>query len=81
MTNEDYRPRLSIEITEEQHNALQRLIPWGLKNQVFSTIIDQLIPLLERRGSDVIALIITNDLRVEHLLKEQLDGKHSKSKN
>ena len=79
--SEEYRPRLSIEISEEQQSSLQRLIPWGLKNQVFSTIIDQLVPLLERKGSEVLALILTNDLTVEHLLKEKLkDGKHTKPK-
>jgi len=79
--SEDYRPRLSIEISEEQQSSLQRLIPWGLKNQVFSTIIDQLIPLLELKGSEVLALILTNDLTVSHLLKEKLkDGKHRKPK-
>lgn len=71
----DYRPRLSIEITEEQNKALQELIPWGLKNQLFSTIIDQLIPLLRRRGPDVIAMIITDHINVAQLLREDKDGK------
>jgi len=40
-------PRLSIEISEEQFAALQKLIPHGLKKQLFSVIIDDLIVLLE----------------------------------
>jgi len=78
MTSE-YRPRLSIELTEKQYNDLQRLVPWGTKNQLFSTIIDQLIPLLEDKGQAIIALILENKLQVSHLLKkdlEKLDGKH-----
>jgi hypothetical protein len=64
----DYRPRLSIEITQAQHNALQKHIPWGLKNQLFSTIIDELIPLLEKRGDLVIALIIDRKLKLDRIL-------------
>jgi len=75
-----YRPRLSIELTEEQNNALQRLVPWGVKNQLFSALVDQLIPLLEKHGSTVIALILDNKLRADRLLNlEGLDsGKHNR---
>jgi len=78
MSNE-YRPRLSIELTEEQSSALLRLIPWGLKNQLFSAIVDQLIPLLEAKGTDVIAMIITNNLKVDKLVGKMKDGKPTKS--
>lgn len=69
----DYRPRLSIEISEEQHQALQRLVPWGTKNQLFSAIIDQLIPLLEEHGSVIIAFILENKLKANNLLNIDLE--------
>ena len=75
----DYRPRLSIEITEHQNQKLRELVPWGTKNQLFSTIIDQLIPLLERHGSTVIALILDNKLKADRLLNiEELKDGNSK---
>ena len=64
----DWRPRLSIEITKEQYNALQRLIPWGMKGQLFSALVDSMIKLLEDKGEIVIAAIITKKLKVENLL-------------
>ena len=68
MSSGEYRPRLSIELTEKQHSDLQRLIPWGVKNQLFSTIVDQLIPLLEEHGTHIISLILENKLKASHLL-------------
>ena len=77
----DYRPRLSIELSEDQHNSLQRLVPWGVKNQLFSTIVDQLIPLLEKHGTTVIGLILDNKLKADRLLniEELKSGKHKRS--
>jgi len=63
----DYRPRLSIEITEEQHLALGRLIPWGAKNELFRVIIDDVITLLEKHGAIIIAAILTRRLNVGDL--------------
>jgi hypothetical protein len=48
MSNERvYSPRLSVELNEDQFNALQRLIPHGLKRQIFEVIVNDLITLLE----------------------------------
>ena len=45
-----YRPRLSIELTQDQSTRLRKLIPWGLKNQLFSVITDDVIRLAEQHG-------------------------------
>jgi hypothetical protein len=63
----NYRPRLSIEISNEQYNALGRLIPWGVKSELFSAIIDDLIDLLEKEGEIVIAAVLTKRLKIKDL--------------
>lgn len=72
----DYRPRLSVEITEEQSRALGRLIPWGAKNELFRVIIDDVIAILEEHGAIMIAAILTKQLKVNDLpsVKEALNA-------
>jgi len=64
MPDDRQRPRLSIEITEEQNRDLMRLIPWGAKNSLFSAIVDDVIELLEHNGPMIIAMVLTKKLRV-----------------
>ena len=63
----DYRPRLSIEITEEQNRKLKQLIPWGVKNQLFQVIVDDVIELIEKNGEIVIAAMLARKLRTSSL--------------
>lgn len=46
-TERKFNPRLSIEISEEQFFALQKLIPFGMKRQLFDVIVSDIIKLLE----------------------------------
>jgi len=75
----EYRPRLSIEITEDQASALSRLIPWGAKNELFRAIIEDVISLLEEHGAIIIAAILTKRLKVDDLesVKEVIPNANS----
>ena len=74
MSNEEWRPRLSVEITKEQYLKLQNLIPWGVKGALFSALIDSTIELLEREGEVVIAAILSKQLKAKDIL-ERTNGK------
>ena len=74
-----YRPRLSVEITEEQHKQLQRLIPWGVEKQLFSVIIDDVIRLIEKHGQIFIAAALEKAIKLEDYSSfklEEKDGDH-----
>ena len=43
----DTRPRLNVDISEEQKLDLDRLVPWGLKNTLFGAIVDDIIQVLD----------------------------------
>ena len=60
-----YRPRLSVEITEEQHKQLQRLIPWGVEKQLFSIIVDDVIRLTKKHGQVFIAAALHKAIKLE----------------
>ena len=75
-----YRPRLSIELTHEQADALRDLIPWGLKNQLFSAIIDDVIRLARQHGSQFLAAILANVVRIDDYstVTKGLENDHDK---
>jgi len=52
-----YRPRLSIEITEEQQRALQSRLNHGEGKAVFSVLVDEVISLIDDYGDIIIPLI------------------------
>lgn len=61
----DYRPRLSVEISSEQFEELKDLIPWGLRRQLFETIVNDVIRLTKKHGQHFIAAILTGAVRLE----------------
>jgi len=71
----DYKPRLSVEISQDQNFALGKLIPWGVKREFFSAIIDDVINLLSVHGEIVIAAVLTRRLKIQDFpnVKEILD--------
>ena len=73
MTENTYRPRLNIELTQKQYDDLQRLVPWGLKNELFLAVIDDLIELLEKGGEAAIAFLITRKIRARDCLTSLKD--------
>jgi|TARA_R100001530_G_C4304781_1_gene151429 predicted GNAT superfamily acetyltransferase len=73
----EWRPRLSIEIDEEEFKKLQKLIPWGVKNQLFKIIIDDLIKALEKNGPMVLGAILSGKVRLVY----NEEGKESKDGN
>jgi len=78
----EYTPRLSIELTEEQHERLSNLISWGQKRALFSAIVDGLIPLLEQYGSTLIAVVASGKLTMADLFRlfnEQKEGEEDGS--
>jgi len=64
-TDEPYRPRLSIEISNQQAKDLRSLIPWGLKNQMFCVIIDDVIRLAREHGPNFLAGVLSRSIKLE----------------
>jgi len=69
-TYTEYRPRLSIEITEKSKNKLAKLIPHGMQKIVFQLIVDDLIELMEKHGSGkVLGTFINRDITLRDITK------------
>lgn len=54
-------PRLSLILTEDQHQKLNKYLPWGTKQTVISSLIDQLNNAVEQHGSKIVGFIINNE--------------------
>lgn len=48
----EYTPRLSVDLTQEQFSALQELIPYRMKKQVFHFLVDGLIKMLSKASPE-----------------------------
>jgi len=76
------RPRLSIDLTPEQYQELNELIPWGLKSALFGVIVDDLIEVLKKTKTRrlFIALIMRRKINsLEHLrVKKDLNDQFEK---
>lgn len=69
----DWRPRLSIDLTPEQAQALRRYLPHGFQKRVYSVLTDLLIAALERDGLAVLKTVLERELDLAGLLiKEKL---------
>lgn len=69
----DWRPRLSLEIDQEQYQKLQSLIPWGVKNQIFRVIISDLIEVIEKEGPLVIAALLSRKVKLSDIVRGKSD--------
>jgi hypothetical protein len=67
----DNPPRLNVEISEEQDEALRRLIPWGMKHHLFSAVIDELIKVIEEHGEMAITAISCGKVSFIEILKKK----------
>jgi len=70
-TKKDWKPRITVEVTEHQYNVLKEHIAHGLQRQVFGVIIEDLVSLLERYGYDVILAILSRQFSLLEQYKKK----------
>lgn len=77
MDRSEIRHRLTVDIGEDLHKRVQDLVPWGLRGQLFTVLLEDVLNLIEKEGDIVTALIINRKLQTKSLLKGGLkeDGK------
>ena len=60
-----YRPRLSVEITSEQQQALQKHLDHGMQKKLFNIVISDVIRMMEKHGRTFLAAVIMHKLSYE----------------
>lgn len=70
MSNKEYIPRLSVEISEETYLRMQNKIPWGLRAKVMTILLEDLLDLIEEHGNLVIAAVLNRQITAKEVMKE-----------
>ena len=67
--HEDYRPRFSFEITEEQKKRADILIgAYGMRKTIFGYILDDVLDLIEEKGPLAIGIMMSGHLKPRQIL-------------
>ena len=67
--NEEYKPRFSFEITEEQKSRADALITvYGIRKSLFSIVLDDVLDLIESHGNVVVGLILDGQVKPREIL-------------
>ena len=66
---DDYTPRLSVELREDQYYALQRIFPHGTQKVFFQSLVDGIISIHQRGGFAALAPIMTGHIDVVALAR------------
>ena len=80
MSNVDYRPRLSVEITPEQQRLLQKHLDFGMQKKLFAIVIDDLLKMMELHGRNFLAAIIMHRISYQDITSLEIGGKEVDTK-
>ena len=66
---EDYKPRFSFEITEDQKKRADRLLSqYGLRKAVFGCLLDEVLDMIEEFGGMAIGIIMDKNVNVREII-------------
>ena len=67
--SEDYKPRFSFEISEEQKKRADRLLSqYGLRKAVFGCLLDEVLDMIEEYGGMAIGIIMDKNVNVREII-------------
>lgn len=67
MSLEDYRPRMTVELTEAQKSYLDKVLPHGMKKQLFQVLVEGIICLHKSGGHEAIGALISRHISITQL--------------
>lgn len=69
MSSEEYRPRFTFEITDEQKLRADRLIGhYGIRKAIFQPILDEVLNMVESKGGLAIGLFLSGTIKPSDVL-------------
>lgn len=69
MIDEDYTPRFTFEITEEQKQRASKVISqYGLRKAIFGVILDDVLDLIEEYGGIAIGVLMSGNVKPREIL-------------
>jgi hypothetical protein len=78
---ESSRPRLSVELSDEQAVRLRKALDWGEQGQLFRKVVDDLLTFVERYGKVGMACYMTNKISLLNIMEmKEVENGPKKSK-
>lgn len=69
MSNIDYKPRFSFEISEEQKVRADRILStYGLRKAVFGVILDDVLDLIDEYGGIAVGVIMSKSMKPRDMI-------------
>lgn len=68
------KPRITLELRQDQLNDLRYYLDWGIRSKVFEAVFDDLIEMLKKDRVAVVNLLLTRHMKLQDFLKEPQDG-------
>lgn len=65
-----WTPRLSVRVSQDQYFAMQKIIPWGVKNNLFVALVQEVLRLIETQGFDWIISLVDGTSHIEVVRNE-----------
>jgi hypothetical protein len=74
-----YIPRIGCEVSSELHAKVQKLIPHGYQKQIITTLLEQVVDLIETIGPKnapyIIGAIVAGKITLLDIVRRMDDGK------
>lgn len=67
MPLDDYRPRMTIELSDGQKNYLDKILPHGMKKQLFQVLVDGIISLHKTGGHEALGALVSKHISISQL--------------
>lgn len=63
--------RIFAEVSPETARRYTNAIPWGVRGKVMAVIIEDIIEMIEREGSIVVAALLNRAIKADTLIKKK----------
>lgn len=74
-----YRPRIIMEVTQEQMDRVSNLLPWGIRGKILMAVIDQVLDLVEHYGLAIVGAILAGDLSFIDVIRRNDENRRHKA--
>ena len=72
--SDEYRPRMTVELREDQYFKLNQILPHGMKKHLFQALVDGVIEAYNKGGTEALSAIVGR-----HIDSQQLAALGNKS--
>jgi hypothetical protein len=75
MRSEDYRPRFSFEITQEQKDRADKILEThGLRRAIFSKVLDDILDMIEFNGPGSIGVLLSGAVKPREIIRTMYEA-------